>query len=382
MARMKKIKNHKEPVRMRFKELSDGSQSIYLDIYRKGKRSYEFLKMYLIPETSANAKARNEATLRAADAIKSQRIIEMTNSEAGLKSTSVRCKILLLDWMGTYKSEQQKKGRKDGKQIDKTVHILKLYNPNARMNDVDKNFILGFIDYMRNTYKTRDGKNLAPLSCINYLACLRNALNTAVRMDMIADNPINKLTPADKIRMPESKREYLTIDEIKRLAETPCRREDIKGAFMFSCYCGLRISDVCGLKWKDLTNDNGQWRVCIVMQKTSEPLYLPLSNQVMKWMPERGDAKDGDRIFSSIPAEINTAKDITPWVKAAGISKHVTFHTSRHSYATMLLTLGADLYTVSKLLGHSKIETTQIYAKIIDQKKNDAINLIDREFAK
>ena len=88
---IKTPKQPKEPVRVRYKTLSDGSQSVYLDIYRDGKRQYEFLKLYLIPETNAAAKAQNKATLAAVNTIKSQRIIELTNGVAGLKNTSRRC---------------------------------------------------------------------------------------------------------------------------------------------------------------------------------------------------------------------------------------------------------------------------------------------------
>ena len=93
---IKTPKQPKEPVRVRYKTLSDGSQSVYLDIYRDGKRQYEFLKLYLIPETNAAAKAQNKATLAAVNTIKSQRIIELTNGVAGLKNTSLRSKMLLL----------------------------------------------------------------------------------------------------------------------------------------------------------------------------------------------------------------------------------------------------------------------------------------------
>ena len=118
----------KEPVRVRYKTLSDGSQSVYLDIYRDGKRQYEFLKLYLIPETCAAAKAQNKATLAAVNAIKSQRIIELTNGGAGLKNTSLRSKMLLLDWMQAYKDSQEKKGvRGSGKLIGNTMNVLPLY---------------------------------------------------------------------------------------------------------------------------------------------------------------------------------------------------------------------------------------------------------------
>ena len=202
----------------------------------------------------------------------------------------------------------------------------------------------------------------------------------AMLANIIPDNPVNQLSQQEKVKWPESKREYLTIDEVKKLIATPCKREDIKAAFLFACYCGLRISDVQKLRWKDIVQDGDQWRANIVMQKTKAPLYLPLSKQARKWMPERGDAPDDDTVFHNLPKEGGTSKCLQEWVESAGINKKVTFHVSRHTFATMMLTLGADLYTVSKLLGHTSVKTTQIYAKIIDQKKDDAVSLVDNIF--
>ena len=256
MARTIKIPRQpkvKEPVRIRYKALSDGSQSVYLDIYRDGKRQYEFLKLYLIPETSTAAKAQNKATLAAVNTIKSQRIIELTNGVAGLKNTSQRSKMLLLDWMQAYKESQEKKGvRGSGKLIGNTLNVLRSFNAKAAMRDIDRDFCLALIDYMRNTYVSANGKRLSQFTCVSYFGCLRGALNAAVREDILGENPINKLNTDEKIKMPESKREFLTIDEVKTLIDTPCRREDVKSAFLFSCYCGLRISDVLALKWKNV----------------------------------------------------------------------------------------------------------------------------------
>lgn len=372
----------KEPVRIRYKALSDGSQSVYLDIYRDGKRQYEFLKLYLIPETSTTAKAQNKATLAAVNTIKSQRIIELTNNAAGLKNTSRRSKMLLLDWMQTYKESQEKKSvRGSGKLIGNTINILRAFNEKAAMRDINRDFCLALIDYMRNVYVSANGKKLSQFSCVSYFGCFRGALNAAVREDIIGENPVNKLNTDEKIRMPESKREFLTIDEVKTLIGTPCRREDIKSAFLFSCYCGLRISDVLALKWKNVDCTGEQWRINIIIQKTRQPLYLPLSMQARKWMPERDGATEDDPVFATLPCEDTCNVQIKPWVKEAGITKHVTYHVSRHTFATMMLTLGADLYTVCKLLGHTDVKTTQIYAKIINKKKDDAIGLIDTEFA-
>lgn len=385
MARTIKIPKQpkvKEPVRVRYKTLSDGSQSVYLDIYRDGKRQYEFLKLYLIPETSVAAKSQNKATLAAVNTIKSQRIIELTNSVAGLKNTSQRSKMLLLDWMQTYKESQEKKGvRGSGKLIGNTINVLRAFNEKAAMRDINRDFCLALIDYMRNIYVSANGKHLSQFTCVSYFGCFRGALNAAVREDIIAENPINKLNMDEKIKMPESKREFLTIDEVKTLIDTPCRREDIKGAFLFSCYCGLRISDVLALKWKNVNCTGEQWHIGIVMQKTRQPLYLPLSMQARKWMPERNGADEEELVFSTLPCEDTCNALVKPWIKEAGITKHVTYHVSRHTFATMMLTLGADLYTVCKLLGHTDVKTTQIYAKIINKKKDDAIGLIDAEFA-
>lgn len=385
MTRMIKIPKQpkvKEPVRVRYKRLSDGSQSVYLDIYRDGKRQYEFLKLYLIPETSAAAKTQNKATMAAVNTIKSQRIIELTNSVAGLKNTSQRSKMLLLDWMQAYKESQEKKGvRGSGKLIGNTINVLHAFNEKAAMRDINRDFCLAFIDFLRNTYVGANGKRLSQFTCVSYFGCFRGALNAAVREDIIGENPINRLNPDEKIKMPESKREYLTIDEVKTLINTPCRREDIKSAFLFSCYCGLRISDVLALKWKNVDCTSEQWHISIIMQKTRQPLYLPLSMQARKWMPERDDTAEEDSVFATLPCEDTCNVQIKSWVKEAGITKHVTYHVSRHTFATMMLTLGADLYTVCKLLGHTDVKTTQIYAKIINKKKDDAIGLIDVEFA-
>ena len=106
------------------------------------------------------------------------------------------------------------------------------------------------------------------------------------------------------------------------------------------------------------------------MHKTKTPIYLPLSKKALQWVPERGTAKDDDRIFPKLPVQVSTKHLLKDWLDSAGITKPITFHCSRHTFATMMLTLGADIYTVSKLLGHTKVETT-----------DDAVSLIDAAFA-
>lgn len=381
MARKTSAKNTKEPVRLREKELANGVRSLYLDIYVNGKRSYEFLKLYLIPETNPQAKVQNENTMRAANTIKLNRILEITNNKAGLKNTSIRAKMLLKDWMETFRQAQEQKGVKDQKLIHNTIHALTAYNINVTMRDVNRDYIIGLTNFLRNDYRSPRGKKLKDYSVINYLGCLRNALNMAVREDVIADNPIMKLSAQDKVKAPESQREYLTVEEVQQLEATDSPYPHIKQAFLFACYTGLRCSDVRSITWGKIVKDGEKYRLHTVMFKTKRPFYILLSKKAMQWMPERGDKTDDDLIFENIPVQVNTKLYLQPWLDKAGITKPITFHCSRHTFGTMMLTLGADIYTTSKLMGHTKVEVTQIYAKIINKKKDDAVSLIDQAFA-
>ena len=380
MAKKKKMLKAKEPVKVRFKSLANGNQSSYLDIYQDGKRSYDFLKLYLVPEIDNEAKAKNANALKAANAIKAQRIIELANSKAGMTSVSSRSKMLLCDWLKVYDADQKRMGKHTAISIRQLSVVLKEYKgEKLTLRDVDKAFCVGFIDFLRNTYKTATGKPLKPVTIENYCACLNCALNAAVRAEVIAENPFAKVSATDKVKAQESTREYLSIEEIKAIIATPCKYDAVKQAYLFSVYCGLRISDVRALRWGQVAANGNQTHIEIVMQKTKAPLYLPLSQQAIKWMPERNGKADEERVFA-LPCHTTLNMILNRLAKDAGISKHITFHTARHTFATMMLTLGADLYTTSKLLGHTDVATTQIYAKIVNKKKDDAVNLVNGIF--
>lgn len=233
---------------------------------------------------------------------------------------------------------------------------------------VDKRFCLDFISYL-------NGTSLSKTTSAGYLRCLNCALNAAVRADLIKHNPVSLIGSEDRIRIPESHREYLTGEEIVRLVHTPCRRDQVKRAYLFACMCALRLSDIRALKWGDIHRDGNQWRASIVMVKTRRKLWLPLSDEAVRWLPERGAASDSDHIFQ-LPCLSVINNELRLWAGSAGIRKYLSFHTSRHTNATLLLTLGVDIYTLSKLLGHTELRTTQIYARIVDKRKDDAVNLI------
>ncbi len=392
MAKQKQTVKLKEPVRIRFKQLSNGNQSIYLEYYtgdviRKenyvgGKRKYEFLKLYLIPERTREDRVKNEATLALAKAIQSKRIVEVQNDAHGFQNTN-KSRVNLLDYLENIGKQSAEQGSRNyARTVLNTVRALKLFRGDyIAFRDVDKEFLSEFTDFLRQMPKAskygvlKAGGRLSANSVVSYYGTLRTAINRAYKEGIITVNPTKEFDFASKVRQEPSRREYLTIDELKTLINTECRHEIVKRAFLFSCLCGLRVSDIRKLKWCDLQRSGKRVRIEITMQKTKEPLYLPISDEALKWLPERGEANDSDFIF--LLTHEGTVNDtLQHWAKVAGITKHISFHVARHTHATMMLTLGADLYTVSKLLGHKNIATTQIYAKIVDKKKEEAIGLI------
>ena len=175
------------------------------------------------------------------------------------------------------------------------------------------------------------------------------------------------------IQEQESRREYLTVEELNRLAQTPCDPL-LKRAALFSALTGIRHCDIQKLKWSEVEMFNGNYRLNFTQQKTKGVEYMPISEQAFQLCGER---QDGDLlVFAGLPSPSWINRPIKRWVEAAGIKKHISFHCFRHSYATLQLAGGTDIYTVSKMLGHTNVRTTQIYAKVVDAKKENATKRI------
>lgn len=381
MARPKKIITPKEAVKIRSKKLINGNSSLYLDINHNGKRRYEFLKLYIIPDDAPNARTLNENTMQAAQAIKSRRLIELTNEKAGI-TAPLRSRLTLAEYGAAYMERKRKKGQKSvAEQIRYLFrHLAEWKMDGVKIADIDKRFCLQLSEKLKSS-------GLKQATQGHYFQAFGTLLNEAVRAEIIVVNPVSKLETSDKIRKVSPEREFLTADEVAKLIATPIRKkptlcaswEILKQAFLFSCFCGLRVSDLRALRWQDIHQRQGYKEVRITMQKTRTELVLPLSDEALKWLPERPQyAKDSSPIFSRLDDYAN--RILKEWAENAGISKCISFHTARHSFATMLITYGADLYAVSKLLGHSDIQVTQIYAKVVDTRKVEAVNLLNGKF--
>lgn len=367
----------RELVHIRTRKLSNGNQSIYLDMCIDGQRIQEFLKLYLVPEYTAADKKRNRETMMIVQTVKSRRILEIQSGRFQLENKE-RGKICLLEWMRNLRDESFGVKSKNylGTMKSTIMHLENYIGKKVvTLREVNKNFILGFIKYMRKT-PTYRGVPLGQESIYTYYMCLCISLNKAVKAELIDQNPCDKIPNEDKPKRGESNREYLTLEEVKKLIDTPCRDVRVKRMFLFSCFTGLRYKDIFHLKWKNFIKiDEKTWQIETIQQKTKSMVVIPLSDNALQWMPERYSDGDDNRPF--VMPETSCAYDILhQWTKEAGITKNVTFHVGRHTYATLLLYYGADLYTVSKLLGHKNVNTTQIYAKVMDETKRKAVNLI------
>jgi integrase len=372
----------KEPVRLREKALSNGSKSLYLDIYSDGKREYEFLKLYLVPAKTPLDKQQNKETLATAQAIKAKRQIELQNGEYGFTS-QFKIDTLFLNYYRKMCEERQGTPESRGNWgnwYSCLKHLERYCTEKTTFKDVTTDWIEGFKDYLDNAakdaYKRKnndlaEAKPLSQNSKVSYFNKLRACINQAFEDRII---PINPLRGVTGFKDEETERTYLTFDEVKKMAKTPCKYPVLKRAFLFSCLTGLRKSDIEKMIWGEVQTFGGQTRIIFKQKKTGGQEYLDINKQAEAYLGER--RKNTDRVFAGFKYNSQTLLELRRWVLLSGITKDVTFHAGRHTFAVMMLDLGTDIYTVSKLLGHKELSTTQIYAKVLDKKKQEAVNLI------
>lgn len=178
----------------------------------------------------------------------------------------------------------------------------------------------------------------------------------------------------------ESRREYLTIEELNVLASTACEKDVLKRASLFSALTGLRHSDIQKLRWKEISLEEGIARLHFTQKKTKGVEYMPISEQAVQLCGE--PRLPQQLVFEDLTVISWISRPLKKWVELAGIKKSITFHCFRHTFATLQLASGTDIYTVSKMLGHTDVKTTEIYAKVIDEKKIKASEAIQLESLK
>ncbi len=356
----------KELVTLRQKPMKNGGYSLYLDYVFNGVRYKDYLKMYISEGKTRVDKLRNQETMKVATALKAKKIIDLQKGEIGPKK--VQKDVRLLDYIKTLEDDYRERGHKEyAYTLSKIRRWLGKFGRQTTVQTMTKSYMIDFMEFLRKG-------GLAEGTVFTYFANLMTVFNKAYKDEIIDDNPLRRIDTSLRPKRPESRREYLTLEEVQKLAATPCKDDRVKRAFLFACFCGLRLGDVEHLQWENIKPESGGgWQVEATQLKTKRTVVVPLSENAISQLPSPFGTSGS---VWRLPDRNDINDRIREWVKEAGINKHITFHCSRHTYATLLLTYGADLYTVSKLLGHTDVATTQIYAKVIDEKKRKAVDLI------
>lgn len=202
----------------------------------------------------------------------------------------------------------------------------------------------------------------------SYFCKLKACINHAFEEHVIMVNPlanVKGIKPGEPVHV------HLSWDEVLSLKNTECTDPVLKRAFLFSCLTGLRKSDIIALTWDNIKEMDGMTRIVFKQVKTGGQEYLDIPEAAIEFLGERKASKD--HVFEGFNYGVTLLNTLRKWCLSAGIVKDVTFHCGRHTFAVLLLEFGADIYTVSKMLGHRNLSTTQVYADILDSKKREAV---------
>ena len=368
-------------ISLKKKKLVSDRFSLYLEYYNgysidaKGKtihdRHFEYLQLYLYQNPgNADEKNENKETLRLAEKILTLKQAELIQGKFNIQDNN-KGKVLLLDYYTKLKEDRyQSKGNYDNWEAA-FKHLQRYCPANLAFKDVDERFIKGFKKYLDKEALTNGQTPLSQNTKYTYFNKFRAVLREAYIDDYLKVDIVKAIKG---FTQGESKREYLTHSELQALSITECKYSVLKTAFIFSCLTGLRWSDINKLKWSEVRQEEEFYRIIFRQQKTDGLEYLYISKQAHDLLGIKG--KENDKVFKGLKYGVNFNAEIVRWCARAGITKHITFHSARHTNAVLLLENGADIYTVSKRLGHKEIKTTQIYAKIVDKKMKEAANSI------
>lgn len=356
---IKRQQKLKEPIKLRVKNLKNGNQSLYLDIYWQGKRTYQFLYLYLVPEINEQTIAQNQEVARQALLIKSRKIIKLLGNIPKHEGNGATRKYYLLDFIQKYADERKPKtgdctrGRY-GSIISLKKHLMKFGAKNTLVGEVDTKFVEHFIDYLREAHDLHPNRKkpskLSEGTIYLMYSIFRSITIELYKKKLIPQNPYSLLSSQFRLKRPESTRNYLSK------------------------------SDILSLTWEEIIRENGKVFIQKKIQKTQRWLKIPLSQQAMQWLPKRPGRSMKGIIFDEI-SHSSMSKQLKAWLGTIkNLNKEITFHCGRHTFATLELSFGASLYTVASLLGHKNITTTQVYAKVVNKEKERAVGLIDKNF--
>jgi len=361
-------------VSLRKKPLANGMSSLYLDFYppirspKTGKKTRrETLGMYIYTDAKERFKIEyNRQIMQSAEMIRCQRSVDIINRKFGFIDRNADKADFL-----EYYARKMKEYSNDSNWQSAYKLFSQYCNGKCSFGDLTVDFCQGFLDFLLGL-DTQKGRKMMATTANGHLRRLRSILHAAFDDGLIDENIGTKLKMARNDAKPK---EYLTLEEVKALSATPCKAEVLRRASLFSCLTGLRISDILNLKWENIViGMDGEWCMHIITQKTKTEAMLPISDEALALCGERQEGT----VFKGLSKSM-VQLHLGEWIREAGITKHVTFHTFRHTFATLQIAAGTDIYTVSKLLTHSNVSTTQVYAAVVNEKKREAAARISLE---
>ena len=349
-----------------------GKRGLYLDFYppiihpeTQKQTRREHLRLYVFEKPKAETeKEHNKETRILAENIRAQRQLEFQAGVYGFISAQNKKKDFLAFFKKLAESKLQGSKGNYANWLSVLKYLKEFTHEICRFSDVSERFCLDFKDFLLSR------KTISKNTAASYFDKFKAAVRSAFDDKLLSENPAKRIK---SIKPTETQREFLTLDELQKLAVTPFQYEDLRRASLFSALTGLRYSDIEKLIWSEVYYDAGQgFYIRFTQMKTKAVETLPINKEAFNLLGKRG--QPGDRVFARL--QYSHCIHLPIWIAQSGINKKITFHNFRHTYATLQLTLGSDLYTVSKMLGHRDVKTTQIYAKIIDAKKREAADRI------
>lgn len=357
---------------LREKKLKHGKLGLYLDFYppivhpdtnKQTRREHLRLYVYEKPKTEIE-RDHNKQTRMLGENIKARRQLEFQAGSYGFVPIKNKLKSFL-KYFGKITEEKKKLSQSSYENWNSVYKYVEAFTKGeCKFADLTPQFCERFKEFLLNSDR------LSQNTASNYFDKFKVAVRQAFDDKWLPENPAYRIK---SIEILDTQREFLTLEELQTLAKTPFVYEDLRRASLFSALTGLRFSDVEKLIWFEVQHSEEQgYYIRFKQKKTKGAETLPINEDAFSLLGER--KPDHSKVFPDL--EYWQCAFLPGWTKSAGISRKITFHCFRHTFATLQITLGTDIYTVSKLLGHKNLQTTQIYAKIIDEKKREAVNRI------
>ncbi|MFG5859200.1 site-specific integrase [Dysgonomonas sp. Shenzhen-Wh21] len=382
----------KENPKLQEKLLADGRKSLYLEYYLgrqqwtdeetgkvkiKHDRKKESLNLYLIakPRTPIE-KQSNDETLELAKKIRFEREQQMKEDRDGYRLKSNK-KINIFDFMQSY-YDNYTKG--DKRMIKAAIKRFKdfiaieypIYKNSIAPEQLNKDMMLKFVEYLQSISKGE--------GALTHYKRFKKIIKYGVDHDTIRKNPCNGVVcKGDENALVK---DVLSLEEMEQLqnAKYDQQNPNVRRAFIFCLYTGIRFCDVKDLMYNDVDYSN---RLLTFNQKKTQGhsskswVTIPLNDGLLSLIGNQPTNEKGEKINTlifNLPSQSMCLRSLRYWVKLAGIDKHITWHCARHSFAVNILNNGANIKTVASLLGHSGLQHTEKYTRAVDSLKQAAID--------